>query len=127
MIDFRTLELNWKPNQFLMAPPGLCENAEPHAASPHFEFMPDELFQLVRSLAAREPRVTEKAADAGTRQAVYIARSKVFRFPDVIDILVLDAEGGGATLAAYSRAKVGIRDFGVNRKRIEDWAARLGA
>ncbi len=32
---------------------------------------------------------------------------------------------GGAALAVYGRARYGIRDFGVNRARIERWIAAL--
>lgn len=126
MIDFTTLRLNWKPNQFLLAPAGLCGNAQPHMESPVFKYPPQELMKRVREIALSQPRVTEQtAADSRETGAVFVARSKVFRFPDVIDVQAIDAGDGHSALAIYSRARVGIRDFGVNRKRIEDWISRL--
>ncbi|WP_417519579.1 DUF1499 domain-containing protein [Minwuia sp.] len=127
MIDFATFKLNWKPNQFLMAPPGLCANAEPHAESPTFAETPDSLMNRFRAIALAQPRVAEKTGEATGNQTVFVAKSRIFRFPDVIDVRTLDAGEGRSTLAIYSRAKIGIRDFGVNEKRINDWVARLKA
>lgn len=128
MIDFTTLRLNWKPNQFLLAPPGLCRNAQPHMESPVFDCPPRELMDRVREIALSQPRITEETGgDSRETGAVFVARSKVFRFPDVIDVQAVEAGEGRSALAVYSRAKVGIRDFGVNRKRIEDWLSRLAA
>jgi len=40
-------------------------------------------------------------------------------------VRVLPAGEGKSTLAIYSRAVYGRRDFGVNQARIEDWLSRL--
>ncbi len=124
-MDFATLKLSRKPNQFLMAPPGLCQMAKPHADSPVFAMSAAELMQRVEALAAGEARVTvaKKAPDG--LSATFVARSKVFRFPDIIDVAAQPHGEGGSTLAIYSRARYGVRDFGVNRARIENWISRL--
>ncbi|MDF1722358.1 MAG: DUF1499 domain-containing protein [Minwuia sp.] len=124
-MDFANLKLSRKPNQFLMAPPGLCQMAQPHADSPVFPMTPAELMQRVDALARGEDRVSAAKKAPDGLSATYVARSKVFRFPDIIDISAQPHEDGGATLAIYSRARYGVRDFGVNRARIEDWISRL--
>jgi len=125
VIDFATFELGWKPNQFLLAPPGLCQNAEPHEVSPLFDESPETLLERFRSVALSTSRVSEVASSPTPDQTVFVAKSKVFRFPDVIDVKAVPVSDGKSALAVYSRAKIGVRDFGVNRKRIETWLAAL--
>jgi uncharacterized protein (DUF1499 family) len=124
-MDFSTLKLGRKPNQYLMAPEGLCNAAEPHRTSPVFGTPAAELFRNLIDLAGGEERVTITDVSEATLTAKLVARSKVFRFPDMIDCQVIPVDENSATLAVYSRARYGIRDFGVNRARIEDWVRRL--
>ncbi len=124
-MDFATLKLSRKPNQFLVAPSGLCQMAEPHADSPVFALTPPELMQRIEALAAGEARVAVSGKASDGLAATFVARSKVFRFPDIIDVAVQPHKDGGATVAIYSRARYGVRDFGVNRARIENWISRL--
>ena len=124
--DFATLKLSWKPNQFLMLPPGLECPAEAHAASPVFGDEPAALFDRLKAAIGGEPRIEWLAEDREGGRMELVQRSKTFRFPDRISIAVLpSASGDGSALAVYSRAKVGIRDFGVNKARIERWVAAL--
>ena len=57
----------------------------------------------------------------------YLARSRILRFPDTIDALVIERDENQATLALYSRGQIGYGDLGVNRARIERWLSRIGA
>lgn len=125
MIEFATFKLNWKPNQFLVAPPGLCENAQPHVESTMFNCSPEELLERFRKVALSEPRTREVADHPTQTQTVFVQKSRVFRFPDVIDVMAVPSGDGQSALAIYSRAQIGVRDFGVNRKRIESWLSRL--
>lgn len=125
MIDFATLKLNWKPNQFLLAPSGLCQSAQPHVESPIFDMPPDFLLDNVRQIALSAPRTKEVADRPTPTQTVFVEKSKVFRFPDLIDVMTVPVGENQSALAIYSRAQIGIRDFGVNRKRIEGWLSKL--
>jgi uncharacterized protein (DUF1499 family) len=40
---------------------------------------------------------------------------------------VFDRGQDASTLALYSRSQVGSSDFGVNKRRLERWVARIGA
>lgn len=124
MLDFAELTLSWKPNQYLVAPPGLCRRAKPHRESPLYAVPPGELAARLETALAAEPRLTWIRRDTDGLGGQLVQRSRVFRFPDFIDFRILPSNDG-STLAIYSRARYGIRDFGVNRERVERWLARL--
>ncbi|MGE5148257.1 MAG: DUF1499 domain-containing protein [Candidatus Eiseniibacteriota bacterium] len=122
-VDFKTLRLSGRPNQWLALPPGFAGATAPHAESPVFPVAPRVLIQAVKQLATEEPRTALVRGDAGTGQAEFVARSRVFRFPDRITAGVFAVAGAGerSALAIWSRAVYGRRDFGVNRARVERW------
>lgn len=126
-IDFQTLELTWRPNQFLVLPPGFIGKAKPHAASPVFAAAPEQVLEALKRIALAEPRTTLAHEDRAARQATFVQRSKTFRFPDTVTVEAVPLAPGRTALAVYSRAKYGIRDFGVNRARVERWLAALAA
>jgi len=123
--DFATLALTWRPNQYLVLPPGFAAKAKPHAESPVFAKTPDQVLDALKRVALAEPRTTLLAEDRKARQLSLVQKSKTFRFPDFITAEAVPQAGGETALAIYSRAKYGIRDFGVNRARIERWLAAL--
>ncbi|ACI98471.1 DUF1499 domain-containing protein [Rhodospirillum centenum] len=125
LIDFQTLELGWKPNQFLVAPPGATPLAQPHAAAPVFPVPAASLRDAVIALVEQEPRTRiVRRSDDGMRLTA-VQQSRAMRFPDFVSIEIRPAEGGGSTLLVYSRAVFGVRDFGVNQARVEGWLTRL--
>ena len=125
--DFATLSLTWRPNQFLVLPPGYIAKAKAHAASPVFATTPEQVLDAVKRVALAEPRTELVAEDRAARQLSIVQRSKTFRFPDYVTVEAVPLAAGQTALAIYSRAKYGIRDFGVNRARIERWLAALKA
>ncbi len=124
-IDFATLTLTWRPNQFLALPPGFAAKARPHAASPVFAKTPEQVLDALKRVALAEPRTTLLAEERAARRLALVQKSKTFRFPDYIDAEAVPLTTGQTALAIYSRAKYGIRDFGVNRARVERWLAAL--
>lgn len=126
MINFKILKLKRKPNQYLVAPDGYCENARPHRISPIFIASAEELHQAWEKMIAGQPRTTLVKSDAATMTYEYVQRSALMRFPDYITVQFINTPGQStSTLAIYSRSKYGYRDFGVNRKRIENWLQLL--
>ena len=123
-LDFAAPRLTDRPNQFLMCPPGLC-GAEAHAESPIFEVPVDRLRARWEAVAAAQPRVTLLAGVSDGRQFAYVQRSARFRFPDIVTVRFIAVSPSRSSLAVYSRAIYGRRDFGVNRARIEAWLAEL--
>lgn len=124
-MDFRTLKLGRKPNQFLMAPDGLCQAAIPHAESPVFNVPAADLMRRLLDMVKGEERVSIREVSEEALIVKLVARSKVFRFPDMIDCQILPVDSDRSTLAVYARARFGYRDFGVNRARIAGWVRRL--
>lgn len=124
-MDFRTLKLGRKPNQFLMVPDGLCQAAIPHAESPVFNVPAADLMRRLLDMVKGEERVSIRGVSEETLIVKLVARSKVFRFPDMIDCQILPVDSDRSTLAVYARARFGYRDFGVNRARIAGWVRRL--
>ncbi len=124
-IDFGSLKLTDKPNQFLMCPPRYC-SAEPHAKSVEFEVSMGLLRERWQDLIAAEPRV-ELLAEQDNLQFDYVHRSERFRFPDIITVRFIPLSPSRSTLAVYSRSVYGRGDFGVNQKRIEEWLRKFRA
>lgn len=124
-MDFKTFKLTPKPNQYLVAPEGYCQNAEPHRVAPVYSVGAQALEDAFADIALAEPRVVSRPADDGQRE--FVQRSALMRFPDTITIEAIELDGGQSTLAIYSRSKVGYSDLGVNKKRIDEWLARLDA
>ncbi|MEQ9518126.1 MAG: DUF1499 domain-containing protein [Parvibaculum sp.] len=124
-MNFKTLKLTHKPNQYLVAPDGLCENAKPHRISPVFPMDAQTLEDNFADIALGEPRVVRKASDEGQRD--FVQRSALMRFPDTITFEAIDLGDGKSTCAIYSRSAIGHSDLGVNKKRIDAWLKKLEA
>lgn len=83
---------------------------------------PDQVMARLDSIARATPR-TRLLAGQGFHKT-WRTRSAVFGFPDYTSIRVEPA-GQGTRLTLFARARFGSSDFGVNRKRAEDWIAQL--
>lgn len=125
--DFHTLRLSWRPNQYLVLPEGYAAVAKPHRTSPVFATGAEPVLEAVKRVALAEPRTDLVGEDRARHQLEFVQRSKIFRFPDRVTVEAVPVGAGGTALAIYSRAKLGIRDFGVNRARVERWLAALAA
>lgn len=119
-INFQSLILSAKPNQFLVCPAGYC-GSEPHLISPSFPVSADTLRQRWMSLMDNEPRIEAGAADDEAMQYDFIQRSSLMRFPDSITVKFISENDTSSTLAIYSRSHYGKSDFGVNERRITVW------
>ncbi len=123
-IDFSTLELGPKPNQFLVLPGGFEAKAEPHQISKVYAGVePSALLAALKGVGLDDDR-TELVRETDT-QIEICQKSALFKFPDFITAEAMAVEGGSA-LCIYSRSKVGYSDLGVNAKRIIGWLTSLG-
>jgi len=123
-IAFKTLVRPKSPNTYLLAPEGLCEKDTPDQISNHMPVAPDVLFEQVLELIDDQERWAVEAKDEGRHLIHFIATSKLMRYKDDVDVLILPVEPGpseqarGSRLAIYSRSRVGHSDLGANRKRV---------
>ena len=84
-VDFATLTLSGKPNQYLVCPADLCA-AAPHAEPPVFDVPAPTLAEAWAGVVARQPRVRRLAEDAAALQYDYVQRSALWRFPDLVTV-----------------------------------------
>lgn len=122
-VDFATLTLTKKPNQYLVCPPDLCANASAHLESPRFTASAADLRLTFERMVLQEPSVEIVNGEKDSLDLVQ--RTSMLRWPDWISVSFIALDGGGSTLAIYSRSVYGRKDFGANRARITDWLAKL--
>jgi uncharacterized protein (DUF1499 family) len=125
-VDFATLERRKSPNDALACLSSLCARAKIDFPSPSFPVPVEELRKRVDIVVGSEPNSDELTCttDCAT-SGRFVEYSPLFRFPDVIDVKVIEAGAGKSTLAIYSRSVVGYWDFGVNAERVRRWLAAL--
>lgn len=83
------------------------------------------LADAVRAVALAQPRTVLRARSPDGLAMQFVQRSALFRFPDIVDVRAIPLDAARSTLAILSRSVYGHLDFGVNRKRVEAWLARL--
>jgi len=126
-VDWSTLTRHETPNDALVCPAGHCPNAKPDAEPKTYAMAPAELLARLTSIALAEPGTSELYCRTDCdRIARILQHTRLMRFPDTIDIVVLPVADNQSTLAIYSRSLIGRGDLGVNRARIERWLAALG-
>jgi uncharacterized protein (DUF1499 family) len=111
----------------LAAPPSVCGHARADVIPPDFPVSATRLRALLAEVAASEANTEAVEIDrTSDLQDRYVARSRVFRLPDLVDVKVIDRGEGRSTVAIYSRSLLGGFDFGVNRSRVRRWLRLLG-
>jgi uncharacterized protein (DUF1499 family) len=123
-VEFRTMELADKPNQYLVCPPDYC-SAVPQAFSPVFGMPVEQLHARWQKILDARPRVRLLDESPDGLQFDYVQRSARFRFPDIITVRFIPVPPEHSTLAVYSRSVYGRSDLGVNHARVEAWLTDL--
>lgn len=128
-IDYQNLTRPKSPNTYLVAPGGFASPATADEVAPVFERPRMAVFDQIVGLAMERKDWTLEVADEATGRLKLVATSRLLRFRDDIDIVVLPVEGvpNQSTIAIYSRSRVGRSDFGVNRKRVTELLATLNS
>jgi uncharacterized protein (DUF1499 family) len=119
-VDFASLRRPPGANA-LVAPPSVCAHARADLIPPDFPVSAARLREIVAEVAISETNTSLVHADEKLGQDRYVARSRVFHFPDTIDVKIMDRGEGRSTLAMYSRSQVGRGDFGANLGRLKRW------
>lgn len=93
--------------------------------APVFDMTPEALMAELDRIILGSGRTERIAGSVEELHATYLKRSEWMRFPDTTSVRALPAEGGGATVAIYSRTRFGGYDWNVNRTRVESWLAQV--
>jgi uncharacterized protein (DUF1499 family) len=112
------------PNSWRVGPEG--SGPQPlDATTPAYSGSPAYLAATFDAFAMAQPRVKRLSVTDDDLCVTYIQRSRIMGFPDYFSIRFLDLGNGKSGVAAFSRARYGRNDFGVNRARVENWLAAL--
>jgi uncharacterized protein (DUF1499 family) len=124
-LNFASFRKIARPNQFLALPTGFTavEQADLNVAS--FAASMDQVRDAWLEILRSEARISGIRQLDGQIEA--IQRTSLVGFPDWITAQPVDLGNGRASICIFSRSKYGIRDFGVNEKRVRAWLALLSA
>lgn len=111
------------PHTAIAAPAGT--SPAPDLVTRRYPLPAARLFTAITAVAATEPRTEPLTAHADRLEASFVSRSRVFRFPDVVLLRVTPQGEAASDLTLHSSSVYGEYDFGVNRRRLEHWLARL--
>lgn len=123
-LDLRLFERPSSPNSYLVCPAGQCA-ATADADGPVVDLSAEKVLVAALKVASLERNVTPQEADAALGQLVFIQRTAVLQFPDVVRIQAIAMPGGKTGVALYSHSIFGHYDFGANKARAERWMAGI--
>lgn len=125
-IDFKKITFPKTPNYYLACPKDYC-NQTPNQISPIFNVPVQILDEALHAMLKAQQRIQFVAENKQQHQYTVIQRSRIFRFPDTINIKLIEMNDHHSTLAIYSRSKYGYSDMGVNQERVQHWLSQLTA
>lgn len=126
-LDFSSLKRAPSPNSWLVAPAGFMDDEIVDDEAPVFPHSRMETFDRIVKMLLNHEEWYLDVADEKTLQIKFVAVTRILRFKDDIDLVVLPVEGqaDASTIAIYSRSRIGWSDLGVNRKRVTSFLAAL--
>lgn len=132
MIDFETLARRASPNEYLAAPLGSCPKFVDTDATterfreeaPVYPINADELKKSFEEMLNKRFSVQAFAkptlSDKEKRQYVYVERTPLLRFPDIINVQFIPLGANTSTLILHSASIYGYSDLGKNRQRVKE-------
>lgn len=129
-LSFENFRRSQKPNNYLVAPEGLCRKSTVDAISPLIKKSPEALFRRLVGFFETSGGWKSLNYSEKSHKISVVAVSALLRFKDDVDISILPVEGlpegqVGSHIAIYSRSRVGYSDLGANKKRVEALIARF--
>ena len=123
-LDLRSFERPGAPNSYLFCPAGQCA-AKADEDGPVVDQPAEKVLVAALKVASLERNVAPQEADAALGQLVFIQRTAVLQFPDVVRIQAIALPGGRTGIALYSQSIFGKYDFGANKTRARRWMAAI--
>mgnify|MGYP001565132464 CR=1 FL=1 len=124
--DLRKFARPSSPNSYLICAKGLCASAADEEG-PVFDLPPEKLLVAALKVASQQADTGPADADPALGQLVFIQRTAVLGFPDVVRVQAIALPGGKTALALYSHSVYGHYDFGANRRRARAWIDAIKA
>jgi hypothetical protein len=124
-VAFGTLARRSFQSDALACPPGECGSAAVDIRPSAYPVHADELRLRVRRYFASQGAVLA-AQDDASQQDRFVIRDGPLRLPATIDVEIVPVDAEHATLAAYSRSRLDIYDFGTDLRRLQGLLAALG-
>jgi uncharacterized protein (DUF1499 family) len=111
------------PNWAIAAPQGVETAAPVTVLSPVGTASAEELLDAFTQTALSDKRVEHIEGQTDQSLRVFVQRSAIFGFSDVISARAIALPDGMTAIVAYSRSVYGYSDFGVNKQRLKKWIA----
>ena len=125
-VHFDTLARPSSPNTWLVAPAAAPPALSADAQAAAFNVPAEQLTAAWMEVIQRQPRTRVVAISDDRLQVEAEQCSALFGFVDKISFRAVPLGTDRATFIAYSRSQAGYWDFGVNRRRLNEWTAALG-
>ena len=97
----------------------------PDLVIPAFTCDAAQLYAAVREYALAQPRTKLQSESPDKNFMCFVQRTACWHFPDDVAAEITKLENGDVALTLSSKARYGIMDFGVNRRRVKRWIAAL--
>ncbi len=124
-VAFESLAKGPRPNQALICPQGLCNDADLDRQSPVYKIDASRLHAELLSSLKNEERLVRVDGQDDPLNLRFVQTSKIMRFPDTIRVRLIPLDNNRSTLALYTQAQIGYKDFGANLERANRWLKRL--
>jgi hypothetical protein len=122
--DFQHLVVPNTPTYCLACPDKYC-NITPNIISPVYSVSAADLYDYFNRMVSKNSDINFVYDIPEQGQFGLVAYSPVFRFPDDITIQFIALSESTSTVAVYSQSRYGFYDFGMNKRRLENWLAEL--
>ena len=130
-VDFDVLEPRSSPNEFLAAPSGRCESFgdDKRIEAPVYPLPVDDLQKAFQSMLRKRYTIERFAdptlVDGIKKQYVFVERTPLLRFPDIINVQFLPVDDQTSTLLLHSASVFGYSDLGKNKARVSEMLTDL--
>lgn len=117
-LDFNTLKRSPTANDALACTTGLHDGCDFELAS--YDTTPADLAgRIARQVEKTDPLARRVDDGSSPEHLRFVTHSPNMRFPDLVNIEIVEMDGGGLGIMAYARAQLGRIDFGANRARLK--------
>jgi len=126
MLDLANVKRHAKPNQYLVLPAGFGVE-KPNETGPVFAASASALWDAWRKMITAQPRVRILEEMPDRHEMELYQRTPLLRFRDDVTVQIVPVNDTTASIAIYSRSRIGYSDMGTNAKRVKQWLSQLKA